>query len=453
MITSVLVVALSAGWVDAVESGLVRDAASGAAVRFGIDVLEDDGFKQLAGKRVGLVANPAAVDAQLRATSDVLANAKEVKLVCLFGPEHGIYGDEYAGAKVEDRKDGRTGRTLYSLYGKTNRPTTRAIETIDAVVFDLQDIGSRSYTYIATMKNCMESCAEHDREFIVLDRPNPLGGNRIEGPGLVKGFESGVSSLPVPYVHGMTMGELAQLTRDKFFPNFKKLTVIKMRGWTRDMVWTDTGHEWVPTSPHVPTARAAAAYAATGILGELYVINIGVGYTLPFEMVGSPWLDGEALAGAMPKHAGVVFRPVHFRPFYSTFKGEPCQGVQVHIDVKNADNLVQINYELLSLLGAPRLFPLADAKAKREAEDAAKEKAKTAAATQPTTSSSRRRSTTRATTRPVKWDPRSRMFDKVSGSDEARTWLMGEKNMAELFAKWKRECEQFRTDRAKYLLY
>jgi uncharacterized protein YbbC (DUF1343 family) len=429
-------------------------SAFAANVRFGIDVLEDDNFKQLAGKRVGLVANPAAVDAQLRATSDVLAGAAQVKLVSLFGPEHGIYGDEYAGAKVEDRKDPRTGRTLYSLYGKANRPTTRMVQDIDAIVFDLQDIGSRSYTYIATMKNCMESCVEHDREFIVLDRPNPLGGMRVEGPALVKGYESGVSSLPVPYVHGMTMGELAQLTRDKFFPKFQKLTVIKMRGWTRDMVWSDTGHEWVPTSPHVPTARSAAAYAATGILGELYVINIGVGYTLPFEMVGSPWIDGEALANAIPKQNGVIFRPVHFRPFYSTFQGEPCEGVQVHIDPKNAQSLVNINYQLLDLLGAERLFKEGDAKAKKQAEDAAAEKAKKAAATQPARATTRRsRTTTRATTQPVKWDPRTRMFDKVSGTDEPRTWLMQGKKLDELFAKWKKECEQFREDRKKYLLY
>lgn len=420
----------------------LASTAHAADVRFGIDVLEDTHFQALAGKRVGLVANPAAVDAKLRATSDVLANAKEVKLVALFGPEHGIYGDALAGAEVEDQKDPRTGRILYSLYGKTHRPTTRALQDLDAVVFDLQDIGSRSYTFIATMKNCMQSCAEHDREFVVLDRPNPLGGNRIEGPALVKGYESGVSSLPVPYVHGMTMGELAQLTRDKFFPNFKKLTVIKMTGWARDMTWAETGHEWIPTSPHVPTARSAAAYAATGILGELYVINIGVGYTLPFEMVGSPWIDGENLANALPKHQGIVFRPCHFKPFYGTFKGEACEGVQVHIDPKTADNLVQVNYELLSALGAPRLFPLADEKAKQEALDereaARKEAIKKGKA---------------PSTKPFKWDPRSTMFDKVSGNDEPRKALMAAKAMDELFAKWKRECEQFREDRKKWLLY
>lgn len=409
-----------------------------APVRFGIDVLQDTRFAALRGKRVALVANPASVDGNLRATSDVLAGAREVRLVALFGPEHGIYGNAYAGDDVADQVDPRTGRTLYSLYGKTARPTTRTVRGLDAIVFDLQDIGCRSYTYIATMKNVLAACAEHDREFIVLDRPNPLGGQRVEGPGLVKGFESGVSSLPVPYVHGMTMGELARLVRDTQFPQFKKLTIVKMTGWTREMTWARTGREWVPTSPHVPTADAVAAYVATGVLGELYVINIGVGYTLPFEMVGAPWLDGEALAAALPPRAGVVFRPVHFKPFYSTFAGQACQGVQLHIDAERAPSLVEINYELLHALGAARLFPLSDEKARRLAEEAAEEKAK---------------KTGGPATRPVKWDARTRMFDKVSGSDEPRAWLMEGKPLAELFARWKRECAAFREARKPYLLY
>ena len=411
-----------------------------ADVRFGIDVLEDTHFAALAGKRIGLVANPAAVDARLRATSDVLSSSKNVKLICLFGPEHGIYGDEYAGEKVDDRKDPRTGRMLYSLYGKTHRPTTQALKTIDTLVFDLQDNGCRSYTFINTMKQCMQACAEHNVDFVILDRPNPLGGERIEGPGLDKEFESGVSSLPVPYVHGMTMGELARLTNAKLFPNYKKLKVIKMTGWSRDMIWTDTGHEWVPTSPHVPTPDACFGYASTGILGELYVINIGVGYTLPFELVGAPWIDGEALARALPPRKGIIYQPVHYRPFYGTFKGEGCQGIQMHwTDPKHAQNIVQINYELISLLGPDRLFPLADAKAKQEALDARKAALK--------------KDYKHASTRPFKWDPRSEMFDKVSGSDEPRIWLLSGDSMTKLFEQWKIQCEQFRADRKPYLLY
>ena len=195
----------------------------------------------------------------------------------------------------------------------------------------------------------------------------------------------------------------------------------------------------MPTSPHVPTARAAAAYSATGILGELYVINIGVGYTLPFEMVGSPWIDGEALAAAMRPREGIIFRPVYFKPFYGTFVGDACGGVQVHIDPKKAKNLVEVNYELARALNAPQLFAQADAKAQRLAEEAADARAKEAGPA--------------AATRPVKFDARTRMFDKVSGSDEARLWLMSGKPLEPLFEKWRRECEAFRAERAKYLLY
>jgi uncharacterized protein YbbC (DUF1343 family) len=411
-----------------------------ADVRFGIDVLEDENFKSIEKLRVGLVANPASVDAKLRHTADVLHAAKNVKLVALFGPEHGVYGNAAAGEKIEDQIDPRIKKPLYSLYGKNNRPTTQAIKKIDALLFDLQDIGSRSYTYIATMKNCMEACAEHDTTFIILDRPNPLGGVRVEGPDLQKGFESGVSSLPVPYVHGMTMGELAQLVQKQFFPKYTKLKVVKMNGWSREMIWRDTGHEWIPTSPHVPHADTCFAYAATGILGELYIINIGVGYTMPFEMVGSPWINGEALAGAMPKHKGIVFRPAYFKPYYSTFKGEACEGIQMHWpDPKSADDIVQINYELMSLLNAPQLFKDGDAKALAEAKVARKAALK--------------KNYKKASTQPFKWDARSRMVDKVSGSDEPRKWLIEGKPMGELFAKWKKQCEQFREKRKQYLLY
>src|SRR5262249_7260966 len=158
--------------------------------------------------------------------------------------------DIYAGKSFKDRTDARTGLPVFSAYGKTRKPTTQMLSKIDALVFDMQDIGSRSYTFVSSMKACMESCAEHDVEFIVLDRPNPLGGNRIEGPALTKGYESFIGYIYVPYVHGMTMGELAQYVRATELPNFKKLTVVKMQGWKRNMIWDDAGLIWIPTSPH-----------------------------------------------------------------------------------------------------------------------------------------------------------------------------------------------------------
>ncbi len=404
-------------------------------VKFGIDVLRDEQFKSLAGRRIGLIASPASVDEHLAPTSHVLRDSGVVKLVAMFGPEHGIYGDEYAGDAVADRKDPKTGIPIYSLYGKTRKPTPQMLEEIDTLVFDLQDIGSRSYTNISTMKVAMEACAEQDKEFVVLDRANPLGGNRIEGPGLdEQNYSSFVGIVNVPYVHGMTTGELAQLMRERFVPDYQKLRVVKMTGWTRDMVWEDTGRAWVPTSPHVPHVSSVAAYAATGIVGELYVISNGVGYTLPFEVVGAPYVDGEALsdalnehwrsprpaydamsnkqvvnAGKSPKPNGVYFRSVRFKPFYATFKGELCQGVQVHIDPKRAETIVEINYRLMEALNAKKIL-----------EEAPK---------------------------------RHDMFDKVNGSDEARMYLMEGKDLGELFAKWKRQCGQFKEARKNHLLY
>ncbi len=409
---------------------------SAAQVKFGIDVLRDENFKSLAGKRVGLIANPASVDEHLSPTAHVLRDSGgAVNLVALFGPEHGIYGDEYAGDKVEDRKDPKTGIPIYSLYGKTRKPTPEMLENLDTLVFDLQDIGARSYTYISTLKVAMEACAEQGKALVVLDRPNPLGGERVEGPGLdEEKYSSFVGITNVPYLHGMTTGEIAQLMRERYCPQFDKLSVIKMTGWTRDMVWEDTGHAWVPTSPHLPHISTIAAYAATGVVGELYVISNGVGYTLPFEVVGAPYVDGAALSDALNDHwlnpraayqaiskkqtvkkeksakpKGVFFRSVRFKPFYATFKTEACEGVQVHIDPRRAETIVEINYRLMEALGAKKIL-----------EEAPK---------------------------------RHDMFDKVNGSDEARSYLMEGKDLGELFAKWKRQCAEFKEARKKFLLY
>jgi uncharacterized protein YbbC (DUF1343 family) len=401
-----------------------------AKIRFGIDVVRDEQFKSLAGRRVGLVANPASVDSNLTSTVELFSKAKGFTFVSMFGPEHGIWGDEYAGDKITDRVDPATKLPIYSLYGKTRKPTTRAVLTIDTLVFDLQDIGSRSYTYISTLKVCMEACQQFNIEMIILDRPNPLGGVRIEGPQLREGYESFVSFIPVPYIHGMTIGELARFIQANYYPNFRKLRVIKMDGWTRDMVWRDTNRAWVPTSPHIPKMETCAAYAATGILGELYAVNIGVGYTLPFEMCGAPYLDGETLANAMPKQRGVIYRPAHFKPFYGTFKGEKCEGVQVHIDPKSAESIVEINYRLARLIGAPMLFRVTEQVFQKQEDEAAKK-----------------------ANRKPKPVERYKMFDKVSGSDEPRKWLLEGRPLEPLFEQWRRECAQFAEARKPHLLY
>jgi uncharacterized protein YbbC (DUF1343 family) len=387
-----------------------------AKVKLGIDVLRDDGFKPLSGLRVGLVANPASVDSNLVPTAVVLHEAAGVKLVALFGPEHGVWGDEWAGDKVPDRRDPRLGLPVFSLYGKTRKPTPEMLAGVDVLVFDLQDIGARSYTYISTLKELVIACGEQGKKLVVLDRPNPLGGERVEGgPVTDEKFRSFVSHLDVPYLHGMTTGELAVMLREQHAPTWDGLTVIKMQGWTRGMTWSDTGLEWVPTSPHIPHVDSIAGYASTGIAGELSSITIGVGYTMPFQLAGKPGADGEAIADKLNKlwpdapKGSVFFRPAKFKPFYAAFKGEGCGGVQIHIDPKTAPSLVEINFRIMEALGAKEILEAA----------------------------------------PTRHD----MFDKCVGSDDARLALLKGESLEPVFAKWRAYCDEFKAKRKPWLLY
>ena len=288
-------------------------------VRTGIDVLEENGFEQVSGKRIGLVTNPTGVDRYLNSTIDVLFNAPDVELVALFGPEHGVRGNAHAGEHVDEAAvDQRTGVPIFSLYGRTRMPSSDQLEDLDAIVYDIQDIGCRSYTYISTMGNVMKVAAMEDVEMIILDRPNPLGGLRVEGPGVEEvegpGVEdsliSFVGQYNIPYVYGLTCGELAMLLNEEGMlkvPGSRgqdstvkcRLTVVRMEGWTRDMSWDDTGLMWVPTSPHIPTPEAAYLYPATGILGELGCLSTGIGYTLPFGMIACEGMDADLLASRM----------------------------------------------------------------------------------------------------------------------------------------------------------
>lgn len=409
-------------------------SASGQPVMLGIDVLDKGNYEAVRGKRIGLVAHPASVNRNFTSTVSLLHLSKVCKLAALFGPEHGVFGDVYAGDQIVDRTDPRTGLPAYSLYGSNRKPTKAMLEGLDALVFDLQDIGARSYTYISTMRACLEACAEQGIEFIVLDRPNPLGGDRIEGGMVEEGFESFISYIPiVPYVHGMTMGELALLVRDKYVPDYDKLKVIKMEGWQRYMTWSETGLRWVMTSPHIPSAESCNYYVATGIVGELNTVSIGVGYTQPFQLFGAPGIDGEYLAQAlnqqwddprdlylrMAEHRilrtdaahpplGLTFRPVWFKPFYSRFAGEVCQGVQVHINPLQRVNLIEINFKLAQALGGQFIFGDGS---------------------------------------------RDRSFDIAVGSNEARMLLMEGAPLDGLFARWRQQCKQFRETRKPYLLY
>ena len=261
-------------------------------VELGIDVLKQHDFSILKGKRVGLVTNHTGIDSNGTKTRKVLAKAPGVKLVALFAPEHGLDGVVGAGKYVATKKDSLTGLPCHSLYGPTRKPTPAMLKGVDVLVYDMQDIGSRSYTYISTMAMCMEACGEAGVPFVVLDRPNPLGGHRVEGPAREERWKSFVSQLPVPYVHGMTAGELAQMANSKGWVQPKcNLTVVKMRNWQRSMTWNDTGLRWIATSPNIPYSNSPLYYVATGLAGEIQGIETGCGGPEPFQVAACKWTD------------------------------------------------------------------------------------------------------------------------------------------------------------------
>ena len=314
--------------------------AARPVVKPGVEVLRDGGFKELQGKRVGLVTNPSGVDRHLRSTVDILFNAPGVNLVALYGPEHGVRGDVYAGGHVTDTKDEATGLPVYSLYGPTRKPTPQMLEGIDVMVYDIQDVGARSYTFISTLGLVMEACAAKGIEVVVLDRPNPLGGNKIEGCYVEQPFNSFVSQYRIPYVYGLTVGELAIMINEEGLnrgqkgdqtPVRCKLTVVPMEGWERDMLYEDTGLPWVLPSPNIPFKETPLYYAAAGICGELYgFMDIGIGYTLPFQTFGATWLDPEKLKARLESYRlpGVSFRTIWYKPIAGSRKGELVKGLQ-----------------------------------------------------------------------------------------------------------------------------
>ena len=325
------------------------DASAKVTVKPGIEVLRERGFEGLQGKRVGLVTNPSGVDRYLNSTVDILFNAPGVELVALYGPEHGVRGDVYAGGKVSDTRDAATGLPVHSLYGATRKPTPQMLEGIDVMVYDIQDVGARSYTFISTLGLVMEACAANGIEVMVLDRPNPLGGNKIEGCYVEQPFNSFVSQYRIPYIYGLTVGELAVMINEEGLnrgqlgnqdPVKCKLTVIPMEGWERDMLYEDTGLPWVLPSPNIPFKDTPMYYSAAGICGELYgFMDIGIGYTLPFQVFGATWLDPDKLKARLESYdlPGISFRTIWYKPIAGSRKGELVMGLQYFFtDYENA---------------------------------------------------------------------------------------------------------------------
>lgn len=393
--------------------------AKAPKVLTGIDMLERQNFKPLQGKRIGLITNPTGVNRYLKSTIDILHDAPNVQLVALYGPEHGVRGDIYAGAKVQDQKDEKTGLPIFSLYGKTRKATKEMLHGIDALVYDIQDIGSRSFTFISTMGLAMEAAAENGIEFIVLDRPNPLGGLHVEGNVVEDDCVSFVSQFRIPYIYGLTCGELAKmLNGERMLANGVqcKLNVIKMKGWKRKMTFADTGLPWIASSPHIPQALTAWYYPTTGIVGELGYLSIGVGYTLPFQLFAASWIDAEELANAMnaQQMPGVTFRPIHLRPFYSTGKGEQLQGIQIHITNYKTVQLTPIQFVLMQEIA--RLYP----------EHSVMEHAN---------------------------QQRFSMFDKVCGSKQIRQRFMLRNQWSDIESYWNKDVKPFKILSKKYYLY
>lgn len=329
-------------------------------VKPGIEVLRDGGFKELQGKRVGLLTNPTGVDSELNSTIDILYNAKGVRLVALYAPEHGVRGDIYAGAAVKDAKDSATGLPVFSVFGKNRKPSPEFLKDVDAVVFDIQDIGCRSYTFVSSMGLMMEACAEAGKEFILLDRPNPLGGERVEGNLVEDGFYSFVSQFKIPYLYGLTLGELAKmLNGEKMLKDGIQcnLTVIPMEGWHRNMTYDDTRLPWLLPSPHIPQTVNAYYYPVSGIMGELGYISEGVGYTLPFQLFVAEWIDGKALCERMNalNLPGIRFRPIYVTPYYGSKKGLYCSGVQTIITDYSKARLTEVQFLVMQELAV--LYP------------------------------------------------------------------------------------------------
>lgn len=326
-----------------------------ASVTLGVDRLFDTEFGLVEGKRVGLITNHSGTDARLRATADRLHEHPGVELAALFGPEHGIRGDAADGTKVGDARDARTGVPAYSLYGATRSPTESMLDGLDLLLFDIQDVGARFYTYLYTMSLAMEASAPRGLPFVVLDRPNPIGGEAAEGNLLEKGFVSFVGRYPIPVRYGLTVGELAHLFNAEYGIG-ADLHVVPLEGWKRGMYWEGTGLPWVAPSPNMPTVDTAAVYPGTCFF-EGTNVSEGRGTAKPFETFGAPYMDAYRLAEELEGIGleGVLFRPLYFTPVAGKYAGETCQGVQFHVEDRQA--FAPLRAGLESLAAVRRLWP------------------------------------------------------------------------------------------------
>ena len=374
------------------------------AVELGIDALGSSGYALLKNKRVGLVTNQTGVDSRGVHTRVLLR--KNCNLVALCAPEHGLDGTQKAGRYVPTRRDPLTGLVVHSLYGPTRKPTPAMLRGIDTLVFDLQDIGCRSYTYISTMTKCMEAAAENHIEFVVLDRPNPLGGLRAEGPLVEPQWISFVGQIPVPYVHGMTCGELAHMINGKGWAGHCDLKVVPMRGWARHVTRNETGLRWIPTSPNILRWNSPLYYVATGLIGELHGPETGVGGTSPFEILAARGVSAGSFTDYMNSQH---FDGIRFNEYRSGAVG----GSRLHIDPAAAGNSTAVNIYALAEMNRQLRNNLITRSSRGKRE----------------------------------------MFFKCYGSSSIASRFAGGIGPARIVASWTEDVNRFKGERSQYLLY
>jgi len=387
-------------------------------VTLGIDRLLEQDAGLIAGQRIGLVSNPASVDALFRHTADRLREWDNATLVALFGPQHGFRSNLQDNMiETPHGHDCRRGVPVYSLYSETREPTAEMLRDVDVLVVDLQDVGPRVYTFIYTMANCMRAAARHGVRVVVCDRPNPIGGIDVEGSLLNPNWSSFVGQYPIPLRHGLTIGELARLFNDEFGIGCA-LDVVALDGWRREMYLDETGLPWIIPSPNLPTLDSAIVYPGA-VLFEGTMLSEGRGTTRPFELIGAPWIDGERLADAMNQHGlpGVHFRAVFFEPTFQKHARETCGGCQIHVTDRRAFKPVRTSVELLAEFHreAPNRF----------------------AWRQP----------------PYEYETTKEPIDILYGSDSLRRTVDGGGSVTSMIASWSADEERFRKQRDRYLFY
>jgi uncharacterized protein YbbC (DUF1343 family) len=388
------------------------------AVQVGIERLLSDDRRLIAGQRVALVSNPASIDRSFRHSTDVLFDDSSIEVVALFAPQHGFRSDLQDNMiETPHGRDERRRVPIYSLYSETRQPTAEMLRDVDMLLIDLQDVGTRVYTYIYTMANCMRAAARHDRRVVVCDRPNPVGGVAVEGATLDPAYASFVGQFPIPLRHGMTIGELARFFNDEFSLG-AALDVVPLSGWRREMYFDDTGLPWVIPSPNLPTLDSAIVYPGA-VLFEGTMLSEGRGTTRPFELIGAPWIDGERLAAAMnARHVpGVHFRPVFFEPTFQKHAKQTCGGCQLHVTDRKVFRPVRAAVELLA--------------------EFRRQDPKSFAWRQP----------------PYEYEHDKWPIDILYGSDRLRTTVGRGEDVGLLIASWAADEDAFRQKRERYLMY